>query len=172
MGAGYPQKVNFTGPYRNMNEEITLIQDTREPDPGGWSAYFVAPCEIRCLKTGDYSIIGFEDQVAIERKTIDDLVGCLGKQRDRFERELERARCLEYFAVLVEASYFELTEGIYRSRLHPRSGIESISAFEVRYRIPFLFCGSQELAAKKCESLLRKSHREQQKQGVGYEFPF
>jgi DNA excision repair protein ERCC-4 len=147
-----------------MNEEITLVKDSREP-PEAWDMYFLAPTVIKGLRTGDYSIAGFEDQVAIERKNIDDLVGCLGKQRDRFERELQRAQDFEFFAVIVEASYFELTEGIYRSRLHPNSGVESVSAFEVRYKIPFLFCGCQELAARKCESLLKKFYREKMKQG-------
>ncbi|MFA6221460.1 MAG: ERCC4 domain-containing protein [Desulfomonilaceae bacterium] len=152
------------------DEQITLIKDTREPDTA-WDMYFSAPTVTACLRTGDYSVSGYEDQVAIERKTIDDLVGCLGKQRDRFERELERSRGFEYFAVLVESSYFELENGLYRSRLHPRSGVESVSAFEVRYKVPFLFCGSAELAAKKCESLLRKYHREQMKQ-IETELPF
>lgn len=152
-----------------MNE-FTLLKDSREPEIA-FDAYFTAPCEVQYLKTRDYSVKGFEDKVAIERKTIDDLVGCLGKSRERFERELQRATDFQFFAVLVESSYFELSEGIYRSRLHPRSGVESVSAFEVRYNIPFLFCGNQELAARKCESLLRKFHREKLKQ-IGDEFPF
>ncbi len=85
--------------------------------------YFSAPTITVYLRTGDYSVSGYEDQVAIERKTIDDLVGCLGKHRDRFERELQRAKDFQFFAVVVESSYFELSEGIYRSRLHPNSGV-------------------------------------------------
>ncbi|MGO8822061.1 MAG: ERCC4 domain-containing protein [Desulfomonilaceae bacterium] len=145
-----------------MNEFI-ISKDTRERD-FGWDPYIEAPVEIRTLKTGDYSVKGYEDRISIERKELNDLIGCLTKGRDRFIRELERARDLEYFAVLVEAHYSDLVHGNYVSRLHPNSAIESISAWEIRFGHPFLFCGNQELAARKCESLLKKFYREQMKQ--------
>ena len=145
-----------------LQPEIILIKDTREPIYG-WDSYFTAPCVTRCLRTGDYSLEGYERRISIERKSLDDLVSCLGKNRDRFEAELQRGNCMEYFAVIVEGTYSQLASGDYVSRLHPNSGVESISAFEVRYGIPFLFCGSQRLAARKCESLLRKFYREKLK---------
>ncbi len=92
---------------------------------------------------------------------MDDLIACLGKQRSRFERELVRARDFQYSAVIVEAPYSALAAGMYRSKLNPNSAVESISAFEIRYGVPFLFCGNRTLAARKCESLLRKFWREQ-----------
>jgi len=33
--------------------------------------------------------VGLEDRVGIERKSLSDLLGCIGGSRDRFERELE-----------------------------------------------------------------------------------
>ncbi len=143
--------------------EAVLIKDTREPE-FAWDAYFQAPVVTKKLDTGDYSVMGFENQIAIERKTLDDLVGCLGKGRDRFERELARSMELDFFCVLVEAGYKQMTLGDYRSQLNPKAAVESISAFEVRYGTHFLFTGSQELAAKKAESLLLKFYREQMKQ--------
>jgi DNA excision repair protein ERCC-4 len=144
------------------DQQLTLIKDSREPD-AAWDRYFSAPTVTQCLKTGDYSIQGYEDLVAIERKTIDDLVGCLTKGRERFTRELERAKSLEFFCVILEASFSALVNGEYISRLHPTSALESISAWEIRYGHPFYFCGSAQLAARKCESLLRKYHREKLK---------
>jgi len=144
-------------------EGPVLIKDSREPAVA-WDEYFKAPMIVRKLDTGDYSVDGLETMIAIERKTLDDLVGCLGKGRARFERELERSQALDYFAVIVEEGYAQLATGNYRSQLNPRAAVESISAFEVRYGTHFLFAGSQELAARKCESLLVKFWREQQKQ--------
>ena len=130
---------------------------------GAWDAYFAAPTITKKLDVGDYSLQGFEDKIAVERKTLDDLVGCLTKGRDRFERELQRSTQLVYFCVIVEAGYSQLVLGQYRSRLNTKSAIESISAFEIRYGTHFLFAGNQELAARKAESLLLKFYREQQK---------
>ena len=142
--------------------EAVLIKDTREPELA-WNVYFTAPTITKKLDTGDYSLQGFEDKIAVERKTLDDLVGCLTKGRDRFERELQRSTQLVYFCVIVEAGYSQLVLGDYRSRLNTKSAIESISAFEIRYGTHFLFAGNQELAARKAESLLLKFYREQQK---------
>jgi len=90
--------------------------DTREQTAYDFTRYG-ATTERGTLSTGDYSIKGFHDKVAVERKTIDDLVGCLmGKERERFERELSRGRALEFFAVVVEASMENIARGRYRSK--------------------------------------------------------
>ena len=142
--------------------EAVLVKDSREPE-FAWDAYFETPTITATLRTGDYSVQGFEDKIAIERKTLDDLVSCLGKGRRRFEAELERSTQLGYFCVIVEAGYSQMCLGSYRSQLNPKSAIESISAFEIRYGVHFLFTGNQELAALKCESLLLKFYRERTK---------
>jgi ERCC4-type nuclease len=139
--------------------EFKIICDSREQD--GFENEFKAPTRVAGLKTCDYTIDGFQDDIGIERKSMDDLIACLGKQRDRFERELVRARDFQYSAVIVEGTFADLCQGNYISKFNPKSAVESISAFEIRYRIPFLFCGTQALAARKCESLLRKYYREQ-----------
>ena len=145
------------------DDQLTLIKDSREPETA-WDAYFESQSEVRALKTGDYSIKGYEDTISIERKTLDDLIGCLTSGRERFERELGRAQQLEYFAVIIEATWGEIVSGQYRSKLHPNSANGSICAWEVRYRVPFFCCGNAEMAARKCESLLRKFYREKWKQ--------
>ena len=147
--------------------EPTLIADTREPIP----YEFTCPTIRATLRTGDYSLLDFQDQIAVERKQLNDLIACLGRERSRFEAELTRAQSFQYFCVLVEAPYEDLVNGHYISRMNPKSAVESISTFEVRYKIPFLFCGTQALAARKCESLLRKFHREKMLE-LDSEIPF
>jgi len=69
---------------------------------------------------GDYSLPGFEDRAAIERKSLNDLIGCLmGSNRQRFERELARGRHYDLFAVVVEASLADVSQGRYRSDMKP-----------------------------------------------------
>ncbi len=68
--------------------EPTIIIDTREQTP----FTFAGPARVAGLKTADYTIEGYEDIVGLERKSLDDLIACLSSQRERFERELLRAR--------------------------------------------------------------------------------
>ena len=144
----------------DKKQSATLVVDTREPLHGAWEPYFEARTIRGTLKTGDYSVAGLETEIAIERKELSDLLGCLTTNRGRFERELTRARDMRYFAVICEGTYKQLFEGLYRSRMNKKAAWESVAAFEIRYNIPFYFMGSPELAARKAESLLLKYWRE------------
>ena len=72
---------------------MKIITDTREQQP----YELQTSTESATLPTGDYCIKGGESLVAIERKTSNELIGCLTGGRDRFERELYRGRPLHYF---------------------------------------------------------------------------
>ena len=65
---------------------IALV-DSREQTPLDLQPLQV---EKTTLTTGDYSLKGLQDQVAIERKSRDDLLMCVGRERERFEREAKR----------------------------------------------------------------------------------
>jgi hypothetical protein len=76
---------------------FTIVVDSREQLPyeftgmvGQGSESLVVPTVVQGLASGDYSIAGMEDQVAVERKSLDDLYGSVTWGRDRFEREIER----------------------------------------------------------------------------------
>ena len=94
--------------------------------------------------------------MACERKSLPDLVQGLGRERPRFARELERARGLDAFAVVVEGSWQELAQGQYRSQLNPHSACQSIAAFMARLGVPFWFCGTRTAAEYCCWSFLRQ----------------
>ena len=127
---------------------LTIVEDTREQTPLDFSQFepFVR-VERDTLKSGDYSIRGHETEFAIERKSLADLIGTITQGHERFERELQRLEGYRYAAVVVEASEIQLRSGNYRSMLSPRSAIGMIRAFEVRYKIPFHFAGSRNMAA-------------------------
>jgi ERCC4-type nuclease len=57
------------------------------------------------LCTGDYSVRGLEHVVRIERKSLPDLVGCVGRERERFEREVQRLLAFPIRVLVVEASW-------------------------------------------------------------------
>lgn len=137
---------------------MKVVIDTREQAPFAFSgdAYRGTEVVTGTLSVGDYSLFGLSDKIAIERKSLPDLVACLGRERERFERELLRARGLDCFAVVVEATWEELARGQYRSKLNPAAACQSVCAFVARWHIPFLFCGSRPGAEYVCHSLLRQ----------------
>ena len=137
---------------------MKIIVDTREQSPFAFQheRYAGIIIEAGTLDTGDYSLAGLTDRVAVERKSLPDLVACLASGRERFERELQRAAALDAFAVVIEASWAELAAGHYRSQLKPHSACQSVAAFMARYRIPFVFCGSRAAAEYMAWSFLRQ----------------
>ena len=123
---------------------MTIIVDSREQAPFAFEHdRYGVQIQQGALTVGDYSLVGLTDKVAVERKELSDLVQCLGRERERFERELQRGAALDAFAVVVEDSWAELAAGQYRSKLNPHSACQSVLAFTARYRIPFLFAGSR-----------------------------
>lgn len=144
----------------NDNTDIILIQDSREQN--GYGPLFKSPFVIQGLDTGDYSVLGLEDRIAIERKSLPDLLGSLTKGRKRFEKELQRARAYHRFFIIVEASQGTLLDGDFQdiSQVNPRSIWETIAAFSVRYGVPFIPCQNRRIGAALTESLLTKYARE------------
>lgn len=136
---------------------MRIVIDTREKAPFSFlSQNGDIETERGTLALGDYSLAGLTDRVAVERKSLADLVACLGVERERFQREMMRAAALEAFAVVVEASWQELAAGKYRSKLSPASGMASVLSFMARHRVPFLFAGNRANAEAVTAGFLRQ----------------
>lgn len=129
---------------------MTIVIDSRERRPYS----FGGSTETGILPVGDYSLSGFENHIAVERKELNDLIRSLSTDRGRFEKELKKSESMPYFALVIEASLSDLADGSYRSRMNPRSVIQSLLAFSVRYRLPIFFCENREYAQRLTESLL------------------
>lgn len=126
--------------------QLCLTLDTREPDPHPWAPYLPEGWRIEraTLETGDMAVARLPEGVVIERKTASDLAGCLGRDRERFERQLKRGRYLGRMIVVCEGS---LPEVIQSARgISPAAVIGSLAAWTSRYS-PFVFAGSIRLAA-------------------------
>ena len=136
-----------------------IVIDDREKRPHR----FETETRTARLETGDYSLSGGEHMIAIERKTVDDLVGSLSCGRKRFEAELSRARGFHYFAIVAETTFSDLAGGTYRSNMNPKAAVQSLLTFSVRYGVPVFFAGSRENGSDITESLLLKYARECEK---------
>lgn len=91
----------------------TIAIDTREQAPFRFTntrERLIVKTEIATLRTGDYSLIGFEDQLTIERKSRGDFLGSITAGRDRLEAEFERLNQMSFAAILIEAPWRSCVE--------------------------------------------------------------
>ncbi len=98
------------------------IIDTREQAPLDLSPL---RSEAGTLATGDYSVKGLVDVVAIERKSLTDLLGCIGQDRERFDREVIRLLAYPTRAIIVEATWGQIEAGNWKSKVTPAAAIGS-----------------------------------------------
>jgi ERCC4-type nuclease len=134
----------------------TVLVDSREQQPLEIVAY---PVEVVGLPCGDYGIKGFSDwnnpAFAVERKSLNDLIGSLTTGRDRFMREVEKLREFRFRCLLIEAVRGEVEMGQYRSAATPASILGSLAALQVRAGLHVIWAGSPEGAACELERLVR-----------------
>ncbi len=101
--------------------------------PSG-AGFLVVPVVVEGLPAGDYSIRGYGERIAIERKSKADLFGTLGQGRDRFVRELDRLNAYDFAAVVVEAELSEiLTDPPAHTSLSPKTITRSVIAWQQRF---------------------------------------
>jgi ERCC4-type nuclease len=136
---------------------FTVVVDTREQAPYRFQGFksdakhknrpLVIPTVRKALKTGDYSIEGFEDQVAVERKEFGDFYNCCGQDRERFQKQLERLNEIPVSAIVIEASFNAVITGHPQSKLNPKTVSPSVIAWQQRLpAIHWWFLWSRRLA--------------------------
>lgn len=99
------------------------------------------------LHIGDYSILGFEDKFAVERKQISDFYSYIGRERQWTVKKMEQFREISFaggFAALViEASEADILSGYHMSRVTPETARQALVSFEVRYGINVYYSKSR-----------------------------
>ncbi len=132
-------------------ESVTAVVDTREQTPLDLRPLRT---EAGTLATGDYSLKGLEHVVAIERKSLNDFLACVGRDRERFEREIQRLQAYPVRALVVEATWATVEIGSWtNSRVKPASAIGSLLGWIGR-GIPVVMAGDHERAGKYVSRLL------------------
>lgn len=125
-------------------ENIVCLIDRREQCPLDLHPLAV---EMATLKVGDYSVRGLEHIVAIERKELSDLIGCVGRERDRFEREMHKILAYPCRALVVEATWRDIEAGGWRGDITPAQVLGSLLGWIVQ-GVPVLMAGDHERAGK------------------------
>ena len=139
-----------------MKAPPTAIIDSREQLPFDFENL---PSEIGTLDTGDYTICGMEHLVAVERKSLPDLLMCIGRERDRFRRELQRLQAYKFRFLVIESTVAEIEDGQWRSQILPSHVLGSLAAWTAQYELPIWLSGNHAAAGQFVERFLIQSAR-------------
>lgn len=150
-------KGSFRLPAELKTENVWITVDNREKgDKPKWDMDPM-PWEWGTLTTGDFALRDLPGCACVERKTLDDLVGCVGKSRARFERELERMKSFRHRVVIVECDFSALQIQSWHGRVKPASVIGSVCSW--MGEVGFLFAGSQANAGDAAKRFLYSAAR-------------
>lgn len=125
----------------------------------------VVPTEVKTLQTGDYSIVGCENEITIERKSCEDAVSTIVVDRERFDREFQRMQSYRFAAVVIEASWGKLLAPIAGRQIRPKSITRGIMSLMLRYpSVQWVTCPDRRFAEHFTYQLLAKfwSHRQRE----------
>jgi len=129
-----------------------IVIDTREKTPYPFEGAIKT-----ALLIGDYSITGLEDEIAIERKQVEEMFFVCGQQRKRFLDELSRSEFLKYFAIVIEGNMDDIIKKQHFSKgVTPRAVMRSLLTWSVQYGAHVFFCGSRENGMATTLCLLEK----------------
>jgi ERCC4-type nuclease len=134
-----------------------IIVDVQEKLP--LTRYFNAAevqVEVTHLETGDYSVKGATHLLAIERKSLPDLISCTTGERERFMDQMRRLKNYRCKFLIVEADEQDIADGIYDSRVAPASVLGTLMTVQVRWGICVIHALGQKDAARRVSWICRK----------------
>lgn len=139
------------------SDKPVVIIDTSEQRP---FVFRNLPWVRQSLETGDYSIAGLVDYVAVERKSLTDLLGCFGTERERFKKTMQRMVAHPFRLLIVETDAETLRAGAWRhSSQSPAVVLGSLASWSCRYGLPIWLGGSPEACAEFLERWLYQAAR-------------
>lgn len=141
---------------------MLILRDTREQNP--WPFENVA---VASLKTGDYTLQGHEDKICVERKgCVEELAGNLGRDFDRFKRELERMREFPHRFIVCEFPFLDVAtypqscsskKAREAARMSGKFLVKRLAELQLEYNVNIMFFDSRDEAMMYVESLMRRT---------------
>lgn len=129
---------------------MIIYQDKKEKK--GWDFSFAGvTTERKSLKTGDYTVAGYEDLICVERKgTTGELAFNLGKYYSTFKKELERMQTFRFRWIVCEFTYMALKafpeQAGFSEKLKSKIKIRGnylcsqVNKIKDTYNVDFIFC--------------------------------
>jgi ERCC4-type nuclease len=140
-------------PGATPDARLPIVVDTREKE-----CWVFEPKQVvvhrKALLAGDYSLLGLEDRVAIERKSTGDLVDTLIHNWLRFKKELVRLSGFDVACIVVEADIGHVYRHEYLSEALPASVLGRVNSIFLDHAIPTFWWGDKRTAADMCHRLL------------------
>ena len=125
----------FTGEFKPhvIPDDMVLIVDTREQLP-----LFTPPPQglvltRDTLHNGDYSIRGFEDRIAVERKGVSDFLTYITVEREKTQKKLDRMKSFDFKALVIEEDEDMLYFASPYSAVSPEAIRQSLVSMQIRY---------------------------------------
>jgi len=150
--------------------EFTVIQDTREQNPWIFDYERSIAQEISTLKTGDYTLKGFEDKLCIERKgCIEEFAANLGKDFSRFKKELYRMDEFTHSFIICEFPMHDVIEYPFHkpnkklqstTKISGKYLLKQIFEIQLHHNVKIIFCGNKFYAIKAALSLMKRVHEQ------------
>lgn len=146
--------------------KFTVTVDKREQKPLYWNE--TDYCEgyvLKSIPVGDYSLVGYEDILAIERK------GCTSEwasnvNEARFERELEKLSKYKYGFIICEFGMddilnFPINSGIparliEKIKITPEFLLKRTIEIQMKYNIKTIFAGNKTNAWRVVTSIFKR----------------
>lgn len=134
--------------------DFQIVADTREQAP------YTFPCAVlrKKLDAGDYSVLGHEHAVAVERKSLGDFARTVIHDQARFEVELEKLSRFKSACIVVEADLDALLRKQHAEEVRgaaPTALLGAALHMALRYHVPVMWCGSRQAACCFTEQYLR-----------------
>lgn len=147
-------------------DRVVGLIDSREQTPLDLNPLRTEPAT---LATGDYSVKGLEHVIAIERKSLGDLVSCCGTERERFEREIQRLIGYPVRCLVVESDWceIEMRQWSQKSTITPKIVIGSLLGWAAA-GIPLVMAGNHRRAGELVSRMLYIAARRRYREARGF----
>lgn len=143
---------------------MIIARDTREREGHAWSFGELDVIDMK-LESGDYSIVGLENKLCIERKkSVSEIAINIGSDSARFNRELERMKSVPLSYIICEFSIddvlcFPKGSSIPREKLkYVRIGgkyiLKTLGSYFDKYGITVIYAGNKDNAIEKAIELM------------------
>ena len=147
---------------KNNNSNFIICVDSREQRPYLFPDHLV---QQTALPAGDYSIKGFETQIAIERKQAEEIYGNFGHGRERFMKECEKLAGYERCAIVIENDLErlvnppEFTYKKYKMKLKRSHVIGTLAKLIGEFGIPVIFASGRREANEITYAILKQYYK-------------
>ena len=154
-----PVRVIHDGHTVKVPKPVVVI-DTREQEGFAYTferfPKWFAGVERATLRAGDYTIKGMEHCLAIERKSLPDLVNSVIGDRTRFLAKCKSLAARKRKAIVIEAGLAQVKSPYPESMAHPNAVVGTLIALQERWDIQVIWCDTAELAEETVAHILSK----------------